>query len=755
MEHRQTRRLEAPRGQNDLIFATEDQAGRLHNLVATPYGTLRTVVGPCEYVQTRTNIQFPEPAGGRYQAMLGLHHAYLEGGRREVLLAHFDGAVQEHRGWEMNSAGGPASSGWRLVLSTTGAQGSSVGAARNEDARAVDFLTQFVSTPSGVVIVPQDGRAFFYDGEVCLPLGYDRAPGPPNALAPVRGDYVDGGLSGYADPQSGYVKTGRTMDPIYGTARIGTVRGTALDVSSGRSNPLGGVLESGVWRAAAQWVDYFGNLSPVGPLSPPAQCRKEDNLVKDRARDGDEAVDRLRVQFAWTQITPGPEGTVGRILHRTHDLLNSGIAGLYEVPSDAAGTTVAYATLPDNETQMFPDNVPDAWLTVPAADVVPVPQFRVAAQAFGRLWIGNWAGSYGQVRFSMPGRWGTFLRNDVLVPDPRGWDVTGFLLTKMGLLIFTEASTHMVAPNDEGTGFRAVTLSRSAGCVSPNSAQVLPGGLPIWLGREGWYTLDKDGGVSLVSQEIQETVVDRINRAYWRHAVAAVCHRSGEYRCWVPVDGGRQTLCVVFDGEAWRTRDDVDARAVTTTDDHRKYVLALGYVACEGPLTVPSVWVLDHEGLGPRRALERTAVVETTWVRAMQSDTDAQNISVMVWARETSTAVAPRTDFMRDWRVFPTTHTVLDNPANLVAPDDAPLCWGDAVVGGTYRPEARQPERDRTRIPTHWTRRAPYWFRVDTLNAGKVFRARLTVTGDFDFVGLRVEELATPAVGHRPASGRR
>ena len=131
------------------------------------------------------------------------------------------------------------------------------------------------------------------------------------------------------------------------------------------------------------------------------------------------------MQVAWTGVPTGPDHCVGRIIYRTKDLVNSGDIKFYELPLNAASVATGFATLPDNVTTVYPDNIPDSFLALPIQEFVPVPKFKLCQIAFGRLWIGNIEGSEGMIRPSMPGQWGTFKKNEELYPDPAGGEITG------------------------------------------------------------------------------------------------------------------------------------------------------------------------------------------------------------------------------------------------------------------------------------------------------------------------------------------
>lgn len=711
-----------PRGASENLFAPTDVAGRIHNFVVTPDGSLRSVVGPAEYTPKYEGV---DASFGSFTVSdaYGIHHALLHGGRRSVLLCHFNGGIYEHRGWLVGT-GASSNLGWYLLIAPTGQYAY---APPEADDRS-GFLTQFVSTPGGVVIVPQGGRAFFYDGEIVAPLGYAEQPGPPQGTNPSLEQSAANVWTAY-----GRVLDGRGQPQAFGFNRFGPLLHTPVAAAaSGDSNPYGAVLQKCARRARTQWVDLWGNLSPASAESDAVVFQSEQNITKDRKNDNQEPGGALRKQIPWYGIDQGPDRTVGRILALTKDLENSGDPNYYVAPADTAVSLSAFATIPDNRQKIWMDNVADVWLQVPMQEVAPVPTFRLATMAFGRLWIANWPGNEGAVRPSLPGRWGTFPVDAEIYPDPAA-EVTGLLAVAQGLIVCTEQSTFIIENNDGGDGFRARTLSGRAGCVSPNSMQVLPGGRAIWLGREGWYLCD-GATVEMVSQDINNEVMRRINRGRWRRATAAFDTRSGEYRCWVALNGSRtNNLCVVFDGAGWRTRDDVQAKDVCVTQDHRSLMLAAGVVPVTddtGSFDHTSVWVLDHEARGLRYPQARTAVFETAWMRVPGEQRGSAH-DAQFWLRATSNTTFGTVNVYRDWKEHPSIETHTD--VSLKADEDANLFWAATALAGTYTEELRS----RTAVANHWTARRPFWYRLDThVPDCEVWKVELRVTGDVDLVGV-------------------
>jgi hypothetical protein len=738
------------KGMADGLVQPNDIARRINNFYQTRQGSLRSCWGPVEYHPR----EWLDDGGGStvpgdtdYEAYNthGVFHTMV--GARSILLRHQGQWVFEHNG---------ATKDWDVLVGPTALSGNLW---VDESLRELDdgrprFLTQFVSTPDGVLIVPQEGRAYFYDGVVLLPFGYDNRPGAPTPVGPRPGykDEGDASASDYADSANteGYAHNGRLDNRIMGSSRLGSIdnQALALDQTTKRANALGGVLQAGEWVAAVQWVDYWGNLSPIGGLSSPLRCTREDNLSKDRKGDEDESSDRLRIQGAWTDVSAGRDGTVGRIILRSKDRLSSGIAGLYELPLNAGQGQLAFASMPDNVCTMMPDNIPDSWLLLPAKKVDPMPVFRVAAQAFGRMWIGNFSEQPGAVQASYPGKWGTLDPETRLFPDANGKEVTGLHSCDSGLLIFTRTSTFLVTLNDSGEGFRVQTLHSSLGCASPDSVATMPSGLVIWLSDTGFVAFD-GRDVKDVGLPIREDTA-RINRAWDLRACAAVDEEAREYRCWVPVDQATvNNLCFVFDGASWRQNDYLRAEAVCVTRDTRKYTLALGYVRCDrsdpgdalGDFTdtwSKSLWVVDHDGLGilQPNVDTRIALIETAWLKMNRSHSRSSPKRVELWLRETGSGNLTL-EVYRDGRDSPAIHTISNIKRE--PKDDIHEKWGATELGGSVI-DPMLPKGSQSR-PAAWNSRRPFWSKVSVQVPNcETFKLKLYGTGDWDFLGFRFAE---------------
>ena len=720
------------------------KGGRIRNMVLTEQGTLRAVNGPVQYhPRNYTNNGGSIPAAFNYTPPhYGICHAVLEAGARDILLIHDEDGIHVHDGWDR---------AWRTLIGRAGSgTGETTLEFAEQDGR-VGFKTQFVVTPYGVVIVPQGERAYFYDGTTLAPLGFSEVPGPPSAIGPKlfrAGDHLESSDEA-EDAVGGYYQTGRSMSEAMGVSRLGSIRNDTLNVEKGtstkRANPLGGTRMEGAWACKLQFVDHWGNLSAMSPPSATAAVPKEDNLTKARKKDLDESAQALRIQLAWSDLDSGPSHCVSKNLYRTKDQINSGIPGYYWVPPTSKSSRLISSTMSSPDMVMYPDNTPDERLVLAEKNYVPVPIFRLAALAFGRMWIANTLDQPGLVRASEPGFFGTFTDEHDIFPDASGAEITGLLPVNQGLLVFTETSTFLITQDDTGQHFKTAILSTTVGCVAPDTAAVRTMGEAIWLGREGFYMWLGEGMPAPISMEIRNSHIKNITYTHRRMACAAVDPRMDEYRCWVPYDARtKNTLCLVFNGDGWTTRDDVQAAAVCVTKDHREYMLALGQTTA-----AVGVFVLDHDGLGTDAwDGTRTSYIETSWLRNTRSQRYASVPRATLWLRESGNTKLS-VEVMRDWREYPKMQETGEEPYNYNDVDPPPF-WDTVVLGASVEDELRDQELELV----HFVKRRPYWTQIDlSLPSVETFRIRIEGTGDWEFVALIFDEQNRHAGGSKIPEG--
>lgn len=722
------------------------------NLYPTEEGTLRSVYLPLPILPASNggppnSGDYADPDAFQYGPTKGIFHCTIRNGERDILLLYTGNQVWEFRGWERgwHALLGPASVSpdIELILPTATSETAPI---------------QFVGTPRGVVIIPPECRAYFYDGELILPLGFDEPPAPPQGVGPessrntfqqvVGFDPADCGVNdvGYAHDAVTFTRT--QMPPVFKFGRLGTVdtpsaleAGTSFSEDAARVHTAG-YLSPGRYRAVVQLVGPWGDLSPVSGPSDEIKFDRQPSIFGapsnlpnyDWTRWG--SVDIVRKQVAWI-VPKGPVGVVGRILGRTKDLENSGDAAFYEVPLDASSHVRAIATLPDNITEMYPDNIPDAWLYNRMLEVDPVPMFRFAALAMGRLVIANFRGDPGAVRVSEPGRFGTFTKGGLLYPDPNGAGITAVYGVANGALIFTETSCFLLTVDDSGQNFRAVPVSSTVGCVAPSSIATMRNGLVIWLGRDGFYGW-AGGEISYLFDAHREQA-RRFNRGRMHDARGCFDSQSGQYHCYVAVEGSTaNNRRFKYDGNDWHW-DDFDGlfrcTGVTVTRDHRQLQIACGKLGNDD-----GVWIMDHGGAPV------TGRIESGWVRAQSSDRRASAVRVAVWLRETrdSGGVAAekvRVSVRKDYRAEETSYDVIETHVPIhesytSGPGRQPTFWGGPLLIGDPLAKFR--------------RRRLFWANADIhVRAGEVFKVVVSCPEKMEIAGFRFETIPLSDGGAR------
>ena len=695
------------------LINPESIASKIENMYLTDEGTLRSVWGPAPYV--------PQYSTGAtlYSNLKGIHHAVLgEDGSREILLIQDGNALKVFQGWAAGPGGG--TNVWRSLINPIGSAELSDDFGSDDKPR---FPTQFETTPTGIVIIPSgdNSRPYFYDGQTILPLGYTSAPGTCVGHGPSS-------LGEFQFIQPGRIDAGGSQA---GFARLGSISLDSLDTTDF------GRISEGQWYGAYQWIDIWGNLSP---LSGKSEGVKVSGTI---GKSTSATLSDGRYLFFWEGIEPGPTGTVGRIFCRTKDVLNSGTAELFRIPAGLVGDSPLNATspttdvsvrlgftpIPDNITTTFPDNVPDDALIRQPEEVVAVRPFKLYTLAFGRGWAANFSDEPGKLHPSMPGRWGTFRENEEIYPDPRGAEITGMLQVPDGLLVFTAESTFLIVISYGGEGFQTKTIHPRIGCIAPSSVSVMPDGNAVWLGREGFYSY-LNGAIQLISNPIHNEI-DLINSARAMQAVAAFDVHEQKYRCWVPSDGSRKNnVCWEYDGAGWTRRTDVTAAAVCVTQDHRRYMLTAGETQKKSVANpIEGVYLLDHQiqSFDPE---DRASIIQTSWLRTFRSEGRGSPTTVYLWLRESGSGTIT-VEVERDWRAG----IVETVTAKAYPPDDAPPFWNAAEYGGT----------DADGDALTWKKRRPYWTRVDIYApSSETFRLRITNTVPWEFLGLAFDEIPRP-----------
>lgn len=688
------------RNESNLLISPAEIADKIENFVATREGTLRSVEGPAPLVYDPLEKAFPTIYSNQ---MYGVYHTLLHGGATDILLVHSGDSIYRFQGW--NTA--------NPYMKIIGKENALV-ELDLETREVPQFPTQFETTPKGVVIVPQnEGRAVFYNGSVATPLGYDTVPPAALGHGPETEDPTDAAVVNGAGYAVSRMDGGYTLHSDFGYGRLGTIE-------SRPESDIGARLLAGSYQCSYQWINYFGDLSPLAPRSNEIRFH-EQGVGSDSSGTSEDDPQRILKHVLWSNIATGPTGTLGRILCRTKDMINQGFSDLFIIPGNVGfGTFGAFATLPDNASVKWPDNCPDSWIVSKPHDVIPVPVFKLCRLALGRLWIANTLDDPGILIPSMPGRYGTFETGTEVFPDPSGGEITGLWPTPVGLMVFTASSTFLLMPSDDGLGFRVATLNPSIGCVAPSSMASLPGGAVIWLGREGFYLFDGEE-ISLISGQIRRET-DRINPVRAKEAVAIFDPNTNEYRCWVTLDGSRiNNHTFVFDGQNWRSRKKERLQAVCVTRDHRKYVIGTGRVLRPSG-TVNGVWVLDRSD--PNYVVSPTqSVIETTWI-SWGTSKEKRSVKTVYLALRESYIGSVTVKVYRDWRKKADADYQDSTTGTMYLEEDMPPVWGSTEWGDFS-----------------WGINRPFWKRVDVdIPSCEVYKIRIEASSACEFIGMTIDE---------------
>ena len=248
--YRVTSKLLPIRAESGKLILPDQVGSRIENMYLTEEGTLRSVWGPAPYVP-----DYGDGSPVSYTDLKGIFHTTLGADdQRDLLIIQDGSAIKVLEGWNTSGAV------WRTLIAPSGVT-ATFNADFGYDTKP-RFPTQFEATPNGIVIIPSgdSSRAYFFDGYAVAPLGYESSPSPPQGFSPESAG------------EDWYVHTGLTMarsstggppseQGTFGQGRVGSV---SLD--SVNPDDAGRIIK-GSYRSAVQWLDKWGNLSPLSGRS--------------------------------------------------------------------------------------------------------------------------------------------------------------------------------------------------------------------------------------------------------------------------------------------------------------------------------------------------------------------------------------------------------------------------------------------------------------------------------------------------------
>lgn len=684
----------------DRLIQPDEVMSRVVNMRSTSEGTLKSVHLPTPYIEPNS-YSFTTP-------LRGVFHCRLRGGERDVLLVADGNKIIEASGW---------SGTYSTIISTT--LGSPLIEDIQIDPDIVSFPAQFCATTNGVIIVPQGGSAYFYDGYHCRKFGYETKPAAPVGVGPRSTDSKYAGGEDYSGTNDGGYAVdsldGRpsAMGAPFGRGRVGTIQTPGMvSVDTEDDAQVMGYLMSGRYRCKAQFIDMWGNLSPLSDESSDVVFERQPSTGLSDGSANWLHADAARKQIAWDGVPVGRLGTRGRILWRTRDITQTGDTKFYYLPIHSQNAINNFATLPDNVCQMYPDNIPDAWLGSEAEDFAPVPSFKLVCMAMGRVWIANFEGEEGAMMASLPALWGTFPKRKYF-PDPNGYGITGIHAIDGGMLVFTDSSTYAIRPSDDGKDYKTSTVSSKIGCVAPSSIQTLDNGIVVWLGQDGFYAFDGQSASYIF--EPHRFSAGFFNKGLLKTAVSA--YFDGAYHCWLASHGSAvNDTCWMYDGVAWKERNDCVATGATTTRDHRKLGIICGAVGEDDGVFVVNRGFTDYS----------PASIETGWIGAMGSGDKKSVRTLSLWLRETGKTSKITVTAYKDFRAD-AVGTVLKERNQGVT--GIPHFYDD---GTTYEDAV-------------WRKRKPYWTRLDfDLAAVDTFKLKISSTAGMELLGFQFDPAPRP-----------
>ena len=640
-----------PAGEEQAIFSANELAYRIQNFELTPERTLKSVLGPTLYEPHRNLATVGDyesgvkTSTGAMDTAHGIFHAGLLGGIADTLIVRAGAYLYRHEGWNRTFQKiYPADSDDKDLT----------------DSSRPEYPDQFVALNNKIIWANGvDGALVISDDGLVTTLGFRSSPGAPIAEGPQQPDAMSKFLR--APNALGYSWPGKI--------------GTTGDFLDGQT----GALLSGSWFYYVQWEDIHGNLSALSPVSNRVGVMTiQADPYSAGQQDVGSELDDLKKQFFVRTTGAGPKHCVAVRLYRTPDAIHT---------ADAKPRLVS--RIPTNQQIFYPDNTPDVELGDDAVQPIVVPTFRTMCTHQGCLVIGNVLGDPGIVRRSEPGFPGTFPLDSWVYPDSGGAEVTAVTSHNGVLLAFTESSVYSL----EKFGFPQ-PLSQGVGCVAPRSIKALGDGTLIWLGRDGFYGM-KANTISLLSQEIRNTIKNHVNKVRMRTAVAVIDPVSGEYRCALaPAGETGNTLILTYDGTNWKRQTvGIKIADMCRVDDWRQYLLA---VAKDVITDKNDVYLLDRETRSYAPG-DRKVVYRSGWIKGDQTGMSLIHVRTMYIGMIDAWNGNATIRFYRNGSWSPVAEM---NDVRAIGPDDSSRIVID-IAGGAKIGSAK------TRLPRLFWRQIP------------------------------------------------
>ena len=401
-----------------------------------------------------------------------------------------------------------------------------------------------------------------FDGFKAERAGFDRAPAAPTGTVTAHGRCGNNMAKGL-----GLGTSWKGLSGTYGGQSLEQL--TRLDFG---------------YRYRVSFVNERGQESPLSAPSglisgrnpKPNKLDEFDDITQDTFNGGY----RMGRKFIALSIPVGGETTVARRLYRTRQLLNS--EG--ELASRSAAENFYFLEeIRDNYCTSWEDGIPDGFLgsLVDELDFGAWPaRANLIASFKNTVFLANSSGS--EVRYSAPLLPEVYpVDNRISLGQDGSGEITAMHPTKNALFVFKRSAVYLIK-GSPSSGFEAMPLTKSTGCIGANAVAEIPGMGLAFLGDNGIYllrgALENTGTVTNVehlSTPIPD-YIDRINMSAAVQAVAITYKKDREFWMSVPVDGSEKNNFVLvyhYDVGSWSYRENYPIGCAITTSDHRGYLI--------------------------------------------------------------------------------------------------------------------------------------------------------------------------------------
>jgi len=322
--------------------------------------------------------------------------------------------------------------------------------------------------------------------------------------------------------------------------------------------------ESWARRYRYSFVNERGQESP---LSEPSLIVRGENTTNAKTAVG--------VTFA-----TGDSTVVARRIYATHNLYDS--EGRLLLTGEAQNYYFL-AEIQDNIQTTYEDCKPDAYLAavVNPDDYGPWPPGSKFIESFkGTVFLCGHSND--ELRFSAVGTTEVFPPlNSIRVGDSSSGEFTGMYPTKNALVVFKRNAIFMVK-GDPANGYEVFTLTKSTGCIAPDSFSEIPNLGLMFLGNEGPMLLEgalENTGTPTRVVPLWTPIpkmVERINKAAAVVSQGVIYHPDREYWLAVPWDASEKNNTVLvyhYEIGAWSYRENMPIGGIVVTADHRNQVI--------------------------------------------------------------------------------------------------------------------------------------------------------------------------------------